>query len=123
MATSKLIKDQLAKCVFAKPDSFDPETKVFHIPKYSKPIYKLGKTYVIKVPIAEVDNPNSILAINWNKGSFPPNQYLLINVTDTKGIMIYVDSRPYSLTTNSCYGTAWSGWLDAEQLEQLQVKE
>ena len=112
------IRDQLANCVFASPNSYDEKTHTFIIPRYSKPQYLEGKCYIVKLQIQLLDS-NSIIASNWNAGSIPPGQFLKIYISKTMGKMIYVDSTLYNIESQQDLNVFWSGWLPIEELEQI----
>ena len=58
------IQRQLNKCSFVKLDNFDEETNTYHIAKYTKPKYEVGKGYLIQIPKYLINNAASILATN-----------------------------------------------------------
>lgn len=113
------IKQQLEQCNFANLASFDATTNTFHIPKYSKPQYKIGDYYLIKVPGIYVDNKTTTLAINWNRGTAPKFAYLKAYVSKTMGTMVYVDTLAYDYENKQDLTAMWSGWLPMEELEQI----
>ena len=120
---SDYIKNQLKKCVWADLKNYDPNTNIYHIKKYSKPSYLKGSCYIIKVPAEIVNNKTTVLAVNWNNGSCPKNQYLKAFVSETMGTYIYVDTLPADPITkqeiSSDLSAVWSGWLDTNTLEQI----
>lgn len=114
-----IIKDQLNKCQFAKIPTENEQQTYFEIKKYSKPTYELNHCYLIKLPLGLVNNPNSVLATNWNQGSFPQSTYLKICVSKILGEMIYVDSINYDMNTKQDLNILWSGWLNSSELTQI----
>jgi hypothetical protein len=68
-----------------------------------------------------VNNSDSVLAVNWNNGSFPKTQYLKIYISKTLGNMIYVDSIGFDFDTKQDLSMMWSGWLDSSQLTQISA--
>ena len=118
---SDYIKKQLQKCAWANLNNYDPNTNTYHIPKYSKPVFKVGGTYIVKIPADIVNNRDSILATNWNNGLAPKYQYLKIYISKMLGANIYVDSIGYDINTNQDINDIFSGWLDATTLEQIAI--
>ena len=116
-----LIKEQLYKCQFANLNNYDPATNTFLIPKYSKPTYDLNKCYLVRLPLNIINTGDSVLATNWNNGSFPRAQYLKIYVSKTLGSMIYVDSIGFDFDTKQDLNLMWSGWLNTSELTQISV--
>ena len=116
-----IIKEQLEKCQFANLNNFDPTTNTFIIPKYSQPTYEINKCYLVKLPLNIIDTADSVLATNWNSGSFPRTQYLKVYVSKTLGNMIYVDSIGFDLETRQDLTLMWSGWLNTSELTQIMA--
>ena len=114
-----IIKEQLDKCQFANLNNYDPATNTFIIPKYSQPTYDANKCYLVRLPLEVVNNPDSVLAANWNNGSFPTAQYLKIYISKTLGNMIYVDSIGFDFETKQDLPHMWSGWLSTADLTQV----
>ena len=107
-----IIKEQLEKCQFANLNNYDPNTNTFIIKKYSQPTYDLNKCYLIRVPANIVNNADSVLAVNWNNGSYPKTQYLKIYISKTLGSMVYVDSIGFDFDIKQDLNIMWSGWLN-----------
>ena len=116
-----IIKEQLEKCQFADLNNYDTATNTFIIKKYSQPTYDLNKCYLIRLPIAVVNNKDSVLATNWNNCSFPQTQYLKIYISKVLGNMIYVDSIGFDFDTKQDLNLMWSGWLNTSELTQISV--
>ena len=114
-----LIREQLEKCQFANLNNYDPETDTFIIKKYSKPVYELNHCYLIKIPTTIINNPDSILASNWNNGTYPSTAFLKIYISKVLGNMIYVDSIGFDFETKQDLSLMWSGWLDCSQITQI----
>lgn len=112
----ELIKKQLQKCSYADLSNFDPETRTYHIPKYSKPHYEIGKMYLIQLPAAIVGRTDSVIATNWNNGTAPQYEFLKIHVSKTLGKMIYVDSIGYDTEAQRDINILWTGWLPTESI-------
>lgn len=116
----QFILDQLAKCSFATPVSFDEATNTFVIPRYSKPVFAVGSCYLIEIP-PHLLSLDALIAANWNAGRVPPMPHLKAFVSKTMGKMIYVDSVAYNIETNTDLMETWSGWLPCEEIKQLAV--
>ena len=122
---SDYIKNQLKKCVWANLNNYDEETNTYFIPQYTKPQYKINNCYIIKLPLSFINNPNTVLATNWNNGTSPSYRYLKIYVSKTMSTLIYVDSIPVDPNTKQeitgSLSSMWSGWLDTNLLEQIAI--
>lgn len=118
---SKIVEEQLNKCSFADLSCYDKNTNTYHIPKYSRPRYELGKCYLVKLPKEIVKNPMSVLATNWNNSTAPQFEYLKIYVNKVLGKNIQVDSLAYNMETKEDINVMWSGWLPTEEITQIQV--
>lgn len=117
---NKIVKQQLEHCSYADLTHFDSVTNTYFIPKYTKPKYDVGKCYLVKVMREFVNNPTTILATNWNKGTSPMHEYLKVYVSKIVGKMIYVDAIYFDSTLNQDIpGEMWSGYLDVDNLTQL----
>lgn len=114
-----LIREQLDKCQFADLNNYDPRTNTFHIRKYCQPTYELNHCYLVRLPQTVVNQADSVLAVNWNQGTYPRAQYLKIYISKTMGPMIYVDSVGFDFETKQDLSLMWSGWLDSSQLTQI----
>ena len=114
----QFVLDQLAKCSFATPISFDEATNTFIIPRYSKPTYAIGKCYLVEIPDYLLST-ETVVAANWNSGRAPIAKYLKVYVSKTMGKMIYVDSVAYNIEQNIDLADTWSGWLPCEEIKQL----
>lgn len=114
-----IIKEQLEKCQFADLNNYDAKTNTFLIKKYSKPTYELNQCYLVRLPISIVNTSDSVLAVNWNNGTFPRSQYLKIYISKILGTMIYVDSIEFDFETKQDLSTMWSGWLNTSELTQI----
>lgn len=103
------IKKQLEQCRYADLTDYDPSTNIYHIPKYTKPVYEIGKYYLVKLSIGLVNNNNSVLAANWNHCTSPSSEYLKIVVNKQLGKNILVDGLAFDITTNTDLNSMWSG--------------
>jgi hypothetical protein len=68
-----------------------------------------------------INNPDSVLAINWNSGTYPKTPYLKIYISKIMGPMIYVDGIGFDFETKQDLSIMWSGWLNTEELTQITV--
>lgn len=114
-----IIKEQLEKSQFADLNNYDPSTNTFFIRKYCKPTYELSRCYLVRLPLAIVNTSDSVLAVNWNSGTFPRTQYLKIYISKVMGTMIYVDSIGFDFDTKRDLNLMWSGWLNTSELTQI----
>jgi hypothetical protein len=114
-----LIKEQLEKCQFADLNNYDIRTNTFLIKKYSRPTYELNHCYLVKLPHNIVNCKDSVLAVNWNNGSYPTVSYLKIYISKIMGNMIYVDSIGFDFETKQDLNLMWSGWLSTPELIQV----
>lgn len=62
--SSKIVKEQLKRVVFANLSNYDEATNTYYIKKYSKPCYKVGEGYLIQIPKYLINNPTSVVAVN-----------------------------------------------------------
>lgn len=113
------IKKQLAQCTFVDLSNFDATTNTYHIPKYTKPKYDVGKCYLIKLPKYLIDNTTSLLATNWNNGNTPHHDVYKAYVNKIIGTHIYVDCLAFDTVLQQDMQDMWSGWLDINELTQL----
>lgn len=111
---------QLRQVAFADVSNFDPTTNTITIPKYTKPSYNLGSVYIITLPKDIINNPNTILASNWNHGGYPKYFCYKAYISDTKGRMIYIDAVEFDLDANKDRTGMWSGWLDINTITQIR---
>lgn len=118
---SEIIKAQLKKCAFADLSHYDESANVYHIPKYTKPKYDVGRCYLIRVSKNILNNPTSLLATNWNNGNYPKAEYYKAYVNKTMGSYIYVDCLAYNYETKQDLTEMFSGWLDINELQQLFI--
>ena len=113
------IKNQLKQVAYADLSHYDETTGVFTIPKYSKPIFTIGKMYIVQLANELVNNNGSVIAVNWNNGTSPQGNILKVYISKMVGKMVYVDSLVFNMETMSDTNILWSGWLPTEQLTQI----
>lgn len=116
-------EEQIKQCKVAKVASYDAEEHIYHISKYSKPTYDAQKYYIVKVASNFVNNPNTVLAINWNRGTAPQTEYLYIYVEAVSGGYMKVEARGYDIQTDNYLDNYWSGWLEINETEQIRRKD
>lgn len=115
------IKSQLEKCRYATFSNYDEATRTYIIPKYSKPTYQIGKSYLVRIPASVLNNKTSVYATNWNNGNCPTHEHMKVYVSKALGRMVYVDGLAYDFAEKKDLSDMWSGWLPADELEQLLV--
>lgn len=115
------LDNQLKNVSFADLSNFDEATGTYTVPKYTKPVYLVGKYYIVQLDKTIVNNVTSVLATNWNHGTAPKSECLKIFVNNTMGTMIRVDSLAHDMITGQDQLTVWSGWLDINMLDQIQA--
>ena len=113
------IREQLLQCVWANPSSYDEATCTFFIPRYCRPIYQVGGTYILQLPNDIINNPQSVLAVNYNKGSYPIREYYVARVMQAMGGLIRVNALGYDPLTKMSMNDTWTGWLDTNSLRQI----
>ena len=113
------IREQLLQCVWANPSSYDEATCTFFIPRYCRPIYQVGGTYVLQLPNDIIGNPQSVLAVNYNKGSYPIHEFYTAYITNAMGSLIHVVATGYDPLTKMSLNDTWTGWLDTSALRQI----
>lgn len=117
----KILKEQLAQVQVADLSNFNQSTNTCFIPKYIKPSYDPGNCYVITLSNQIVNQPTSVWATNWNRGTYPRNNCLKIYVSKILGKMIYVDAVAFDLENNRELPDMWSGWLPESEIKQIKI--
>jgi arginine repressor len=113
------ILKQLKAIQMAKIDIKEDKYK-YEIPKYNKPRYTPGRLYIIKVSNELINNPNSLLAINWNHGNSPMHQYYKCYVGEVYGAIIKCDCLAVNPITKQDEVEVFSGYLDINYIEQVE---
>lgn len=116
---SRIIEEQLKKCVYADLSHYDEETGIYRIPKYTKPQFLPGKCYIVRLPREILGDRTSVLATNWNNGSAPNMECCKAYVNKAMGKYIYADCLAYDWESGKELQDIWSGWLDLTTLTQL----
>lgn len=121
MAWDEIIKKQLASCNYADLSDYDPNTRTYHIRKYTKPKYDPGCCYLVKLNLNLVNNTDSVLAANWNNGRAPTHQYYKIYVNKIMPAyqLIDVDARVFDWEHQADGDEMFSGWLPINEITQL----
>ena len=117
---SKIVKEQLDKCTFADLSDYNPNTRTYHIPRYVKPNYAVGKSYLVRLDNSIVNNSNSVLAANWNNGKSPSYNYYKIYVSKALGKMISIDGLAFDIEANKDMMDMWSGWLNVDNITLIK---
>lgn len=76
-----------------------------------------GKCYVIQLHDSLFD-PNSILAINWNRGVLPRCRFYQIDVIQVMQSMIKINGLGYNYNPMQIEDR-FSGWLPLEEIDVL----
>ena len=118
---NKITKKQLEQVSLADLSNFDAEHNVFYIKKYNKPTFKSNVCYIIRVSKELINNDSHFIATNWNKGSSPKSEYYKAYVSKTMGKMVYCDCLEYDFVQKCDKTNSFSGWLDINLIEQLEV--
>lgn len=113
------LEELLKLCRYAAVESYDERTHTYKIPKYSKPIYEIGKCYLVELSKDIVGNENSVMATNWNHGRAPKCGCMKICVSKALGQNVYVDGIGYDKEKRLDLDEIWSGWLNVQDLTQL----
>ena len=79
-----------------------------------------GSNYLVKIEKYIINEPdNFTLSANWNNGTKPTCEYLVIRVLQVAGKMIKVDSIGYDIDNNLTTSDKWVGWLPRKAIEVL----
>lgn len=110
--------DRLKRCTRANLGQFDKSTKSIFIPKYKEIKIEEKRCYLIKLN-STITNPsgNSVLAINWNQGRIPKNQYYKVQVLKTMASMINVMGAAYDYENQKDLDEVWTGWLPITEIK------
>ena len=104
---NKFIKQQLKKCRTTLPDWDDDTTQMIVSNRgvTSNKVAKSGnlhifiENYIINEPV------NFTLSSNWNGGTKPPENEMIVDIINQTGKMYKVSG--FGMTTNQ----SWTGWL------------
>lgn len=109
------IKKQLQACKHVNI-TFSDNVYEYTIPQYTKPVFDIGKCYIIRIPQELVNNTTNVLAVNWNNGNAPKYPYLKVYISKALGKMLYVDSVYFDPETRNDLPEMFSGWLDSDTM-------
>lgn len=98
----------------------DQTINEYLIPRYTKPQFNIGKMYLIRVSNEIVNNPNTILACNWNNGNYPRNNFYKVYISKIVGANVYADCLAIDPITKQDKSEIFSGYLDVNYIEQLE---
>lgn len=102
---NKFIKEQLKNCRVNLPYWDDKTTELF-IPKNQQHMTTPDARCEIKIKPYVINEPdNFTLSIDWNNGTTPPEEYMVVKLIDNKGKM----TRVQGIGKNT--GIMWEGWL------------
>lgn len=119
---NKIIKEQLNKIQVANMDNYNENIYSFIIPKYNADRFEEDKCYLIELSDSLIKNDkDSLLQCNWNRGTYPVNKYLKIDVSQIMGKMIKVNSIGFNYETQQDTDDLWEGWLPKKGLKIIQV--
>lgn len=119
---NKIILEQLKKVMVADLSNAKNNPYNFIIPKYEKDRFEENKCYLIQLDKnLIINNPNSIVQINWNNNTYPQYEYLKIDVCKIMGKMIKVNSIAYDNNTNQDIDIMWSGWLPIDFIKIIKI--
>ena len=102
---NKFVKQQLMNCNVELP-YWDDNTLSIYIQKRTYKNISCDKVYNIKIKNYILEEPSDFtLSIDWNKGTKPPEENMLVKFIDTKGKMKLVNG------VGKTTGIMWEGWL------------
>jgi len=118
---NKIIKEQIEKCKVADLSQFDSSTNTYHIKKFNQIRVEVDDCYLIKLDTTLLNkDTSSVLATNWNKGTYPPCIYFKAVVSKVLGKMIYINGLGYNNETKEDLDIMWNGWLPLQDIELLE---
>lgn len=115
---NKFIEKQL-KNLKNKNIDFNYTDNVIKFKKYVEPSYQKGHLYIIKLD-NDLLNDDSVLSINFNRGTCPRFNYLKIEIENIINTMIQVNSLGYDIEKNQDIDILWSGWLPTNQIHLIE---
>ena len=114
-----LIKEQLDKITKIELPNFDDE-RIISIKKtgsYSDSYFNVGDCYLICVEDYILNPPNGFtLHSNWNSNKIPKHKFMKIDVLQTMGKMVRVNSIGYDFKNHIDTGDMWEGWLPKKSI-------
>ena len=119
---NKIIKEQLNKVQVADMSNYTEGTYSFIIPKYNADRFEEDKCYLIVLDDSLIiDNKDSLLQCNWNRGTYPKYKYLKVDVSQVMGKMIKVNSIAYDYVNQRDLVDMWTGWLPIDLIMIVEV--
>lgn len=120
---NELVKKQFEKVQVADLSNFN-ENGEFIIPRYNRDKFEINKCYLIELDrTLTINNPNSLIQVNWNNNTYPFYKYLKVDVSDIKGKLIKVNSIGYDIINNQDIPLIWTGWLPNDLIKIISVLE
>ena len=115
---NSLINKQLQNCKVADLSNYNSETNTYTIPKYNQVRVEECKSYLVQLDrTLLIPNPGDVFHINWNRGSLPGAEEMVVEVDKINGKTIYVDGVGFDSTTNTTTTYTWSGWLPLDKIK------
>lgn len=114
---NNIIEKQL-QLIEADLSNFNAEENTFIIPR--KRDIKIEEDTCYLVHCKPTLFINETLKVNWNSGSLPSEDYLIVFVNKIMGKMIKVDSVGYDAINKKDTAYHWSGWLTLADLDIIQ---
>lgn len=103
---NKFIKEQLKKCRIVLPDWDDNTTEMIISTKQQKSVINQSGNLHISIENYIINEPATFtLSSNWNGGTKPPENEMIIKIINQTGKMYKVSGT--GISTN----IYWEGWL------------
>ena len=113
-----LIRQQFQKVVRLKVPPITESTTdvVFLKNDVIEPIeFQVDKYFVVSLDTALLYD--TVTATRWNRGGFPPSEFMLVIVLNIVGKMVQVEGVAYDPLTGTNTKTPWVGWLPINQVK------
>lgn len=118
---NKIIEKQLKKTLIADLSHFDKESNEYFIPQYKQMKMDEDSCYLIQLDDSLLDSTRcQQLAVNFNGGSVPKDEFMKVEVCKTMGRLIYVDGVGYDPKAKTDLSSFWSGWLPIDLLTVIE---
>ena len=112
---NKFIKEQLNKCTITLPEWDDNTTELVISNKPVSTVKNISGNLHIYIENYIINEPATFtLSSNWNGGTKPPENEMVVNVINQSGKMYKVSGE--GLTTK----THWEGWLPQKGFRVLE---
>ena len=113
----KIIEQQLSKVESADLSNFK-ENESFIIPKRGKPLFEIGKEYIIELnDDLLIKGKNDILESNYNKGKVPSDKKLHGEVENILGKLILFAGSGYDEKDLPSF---WRGYLPKDKIKIIK---